>query len=129
VTRGDSLQELAVCVRVAVEQPSPSSHIVIGPIAMASNHCRIAAVQAAPVSFDLHESLAKLSELTATSKAGGADLVVFPLDSPTYAWISLANCMVVKGFSLPILGGIILMSLLDLENLVVGCDFIAAERR
>ena len=39
---------------------------------------KVAAVQAAPVSFDLEQSLAKLTKITATAAAAGADLVVFP---------------------------------------------------
>ncbi|KAF4918700.1 Nitrilase 2 [Colletotrichum viniferum] len=39
---------------------------------------KVAAVQAAPVSFDLDKSLEKLSKLTAEAAAAGADLVVFP---------------------------------------------------
>ncbi|KAJ0359135.1 hypothetical protein COL154_008545 [Colletotrichum chrysophilum] len=47
---------------------------------MASTHpfVKVAAVQAAPVSFDLEKSLEKLSKLTAEAAAAGADLVVFP---------------------------------------------------
>ncbi|CAJ2510179.1 Uu.00g060790.m01.CDS01 [Anthostomella pinea] len=39
---------------------------------------KVAAVQAAPVSFDLDKSLEKLTTLTAEAANGGADLVVFP---------------------------------------------------
>jgi nitrilase len=39
---------------------------------------KVAAVQAAPVSFDLDKSLDKLGKLTAEAARGGADLVVFP---------------------------------------------------
>ncbi|KAK6211678.1 carbon-nitrogen hydrolase [Colletotrichum tabaci] len=39
---------------------------------------KVAAVQAAPVSFDLDKSLQKLSKLTEEAAAAGADLVVFP---------------------------------------------------
>ncbi|GKT49500.1 nitrilase 2 [Colletotrichum spaethianum] len=39
---------------------------------------KVAAVQAAPVSFDLEKSLQKLSKLTEEAAAAGADLVVFP---------------------------------------------------
>ena len=39
---------------------------------------KVAAVQAAPVSFDLEGSLRKLCQLTATAAAAGADIVVFP---------------------------------------------------
>lgn len=46
--------------------------------AMTSRIVKIAAVQAAPVSFDLKASLAKLSELTVRAASSGADLVVFP---------------------------------------------------
>lgn len=39
---------------------------------------KVAAVQAAPVSFDLNRSLDKLEKLTAEAAQAGADLVVFP---------------------------------------------------
>jgi len=39
---------------------------------------RVAAVQAAPVSFDLKKSLEKLTRLAAEAAKGGADLIVFP---------------------------------------------------
>ncbi|KAK5627818.1 hypothetical protein RRF57_003533 [Xylaria bambusicola] len=39
---------------------------------------KIAAVQAAPVSFDLQKSLEKLTNLAAEAATGGADLIVFP---------------------------------------------------
>ena len=39
---------------------------------------KVAAVQAAPVSFDIDKSLEKLVRLTARAKQAGADLVVFP---------------------------------------------------
>ncbi|KAK1991160.1 carbon-nitrogen hydrolase [Colletotrichum falcatum] len=39
---------------------------------------KVAAVQAAPVSFDLDKSLQKLCKLTEEAAAAGADLVVFP---------------------------------------------------
>ncbi|OHF01007.1 carbon-nitrogen hydrolase [Colletotrichum orchidophilum] len=39
---------------------------------------KVAAVQAAPVSFDLEKSLQKLSKLTEKAAQAGADLVVFP---------------------------------------------------
>lgn len=45
---------------------------------MALRIVKIAAVQAAPVSFDLDKSLIKLSDLTAEASLAGADLVVFP---------------------------------------------------
>ncbi|KAI1435794.1 carbon-nitrogen hydrolase [Xylaria sp. CBS 124048] len=43
-----------------------------------SKTVRVAAVQAAPVSFNLHESLAKMVTLTAEAVRGGAELIVFP---------------------------------------------------
>ncbi|KAI1824934.1 carbon-nitrogen hydrolase [Xylaria intraflava] len=43
-----------------------------------SKTVRIAAVQAAPVSFDLKKSLEKLTRLTAEAAQGGAELIVFP---------------------------------------------------
>lgn len=39
---------------------------------------KVAIVQAAPVSFDLHASIAKLKRFTAEATRSGADLVVFP---------------------------------------------------
>ena len=39
---------------------------------------KIAAVQAAPVAFDLAESLKKVEKLTAEAAAQGAELVAFP---------------------------------------------------
>jgi hypothetical protein len=48
-------------------------------ISMASTApIKVAAVQAAPVSFDLGASLEKLQRLTAQAAEAGADLVVFP---------------------------------------------------
>ncbi|KAI1179986.1 carbon-nitrogen hydrolase [Nemania sp. FL0916] len=45
---------------------------------MPSKTVRVAAVQAAPVSFNLQKSLEKLTKLTAEAAKGGAELVVFP---------------------------------------------------
>lgn len=39
---------------------------------------KVAAVQAAPVSFDLEKSLEKLSRLAGEAAEAGADLIVFP---------------------------------------------------
>lgn len=39
---------------------------------------KVAAVQAAPVAFDLPKSLAKVAYFTAEAAKSGADLVVFP---------------------------------------------------
>lgn len=39
---------------------------------------KVAAIQAAPVSFNLKDSIEKLEQLTATAAQEGADLVVFP---------------------------------------------------
>lgn len=39
---------------------------------------RVAAIQAAPVSFDLHKSVAKLQKLVAEAAANGAELVQLP---------------------------------------------------
>lgn len=39
---------------------------------------KVAAVQCAPVAFDLAKSLAKLAELTAEASQKGCDLIVFP---------------------------------------------------
>lgn len=41
---------------------------------------RVAAVQAAPVSFDLEQSIAKISHFTAEAARAGADLVIFPYE-------------------------------------------------
>jgi nitrilase len=43
-----------------------------------STRIKVAAVQAAPVSFDLEKSLEKVSNLTGEAARAGADLVVFP---------------------------------------------------
>ncbi|KAF2710744.1 putative nitrilase [Pleomassaria siparia CBS 279.74] len=45
---------------------------------MTSKMVKVAAVQAAPVSFDLEKSLEKVANLTAEAAQSGADLVVFP---------------------------------------------------
>ncbi|KAF2809991.1 putative nitrilase [Mytilinidion resinicola] len=45
---------------------------------MPEHTVKVAAIQAAPVSFDLHESLEKVSKLTSEAARSGADLVVFP---------------------------------------------------
>ena len=39
---------------------------------------KVAAVQAAPVSFNLHESLKKVEKFTTEAAHAGADLVAFP---------------------------------------------------
>jgi predicted amidohydrolase len=39
---------------------------------------KVAAVQTAPVAFDLAKSIDKLAEYTAKAAQAGADLVVFP---------------------------------------------------
>jgi predicted amidohydrolase len=39
---------------------------------------KVAAVQAAPVAFDLGQSIAKVASFTAEAAKEGADLVVFP---------------------------------------------------
>ncbi|GJD01114.1 carbon-nitrogen hydrolase [Colletotrichum higginsianum] len=48
---------------------------------------KVAAVQAAPVSFDLDKSLQKLSKLTEEAAAAGADLVVFPTLQLVVEWV------------------------------------------
>ncbi len=48
-----------------------------------SNIVKVAAVQAAPVSFDLHGSLKKVEKFTTQAAHAGADLVVFPCFSPS----------------------------------------------
>lgn len=45
---------------------------------MTSKIVKVAAVQAAPVSFDLEKSLEKVAKFTAEAAESGADLVVFP---------------------------------------------------
>ena len=47
-------------------------------MALLSKVVKVAAVQAAPVCFDLDKSLDKLDKLTAEAAHAGADLVVFP---------------------------------------------------
>jgi len=44
----------------------------------AQSTVKVAAVQAAPVAFDLVESLKKVEKLTAEAAAQGAELVAFP---------------------------------------------------
>jgi len=39
---------------------------------------RVAAIQAAPVSFDLHASVRKVQRLVAEAKSNGAELVLLP---------------------------------------------------
>ncbi len=39
---------------------------------------KVAAIQAAPVSFDLKESLSKVAKYTSQAAGAGAELVVFP---------------------------------------------------
>lgn len=55
-----------------------TAHSVIVPIKMTSRTVKVAAIQAASVSFDLEKSIAKLSDLTVEASQAGADLVVFP---------------------------------------------------
>ncbi|OCK74950.1 putative nitrilase [Lepidopterella palustris CBS 459.81] len=43
-----------------------------------SSRIKVAAVQAAPVAFDLQESLQRVSKFTSKAASSGADLVVFP---------------------------------------------------
>jgi hypothetical protein len=45
---------------------------------MQCNIIKVAAVQAAPVAFDLAKSITKIAEFTAEAAASGADLIVFP---------------------------------------------------
>ena len=47
---------------------------------MTSKIVKVAAVQAAPVSFDLVKSLEKVAKFTAEAAGSGADLVIFPYD-------------------------------------------------
>lgn len=44
----------------------------------ATRHVKVAAVQAAPVSFDLQKSLEKLEKLAEEAASNGAQIVVFP---------------------------------------------------
>jgi seryl-tRNA(Sec) selenium transferase len=46
--------------------------------AMRTNIVKVAAVQAAPVAFDLAKSIEKVENFTAEAAQSGADLVVFP---------------------------------------------------
>lgn len=39
---------------------------------------KVAAVQAAPISFDLEKSLEKLTRIVGEAAGAGADLIVFP---------------------------------------------------
>lgn len=57
---------------------SSPSRFQLDPMTSLSNIVKVAAVQAAPVSFDLDKSLDKLSKLTAEAAHAGAELVVFP---------------------------------------------------
>lgn len=66
---------LRVTSRIRASRTRP----ILDIMASASNRIvKIAAVQAAPVSFDLDKSLEKLTKLTAEAAGAGADLVVFP---------------------------------------------------
>lgn len=47
-------------------------------MAASPNIVKVAAVQAAPVAFDLDKSLDKLEKLSVEAHRAGADLVVFP---------------------------------------------------
>ena len=49
------------------------------------NRVVVAAIQAAPVSFDLPKSLQKVAEFTSQAAGAGADLVVFPYVLPLEA--------------------------------------------
>lgn len=51
---------------------------------MTSKVVKVAAIQAAPVSFDLEKSLKKVATFTAEAAQSGADLVVFPYVSKYY---------------------------------------------
>ncbi|KAF2734894.1 putative nitrilase [Polyplosphaeria fusca] len=43
-----------------------------------ANSVKVAAVQAAPVAFDLEKSIERITKFTSEAKASGADLVIFP---------------------------------------------------
>jgi|TARA_R110002003_G_scaffold2874_1_gene24688 predicted amidohydrolase len=45
---------------------------------MRTNVVKVAAVQAAPVAFDLVKSIEKIAKFTAEAAQSGANLVVFP---------------------------------------------------
>lgn len=47
-------------------------------MALLPKSVKVAAVQTAPVSFDLDKSITKLAEYTKKAALAGADLVVFP---------------------------------------------------
>jgi predicted amidohydrolase len=48
---------------------------------------RVAAVQAAPVAYDLYKSLHKLRSLAFTARENGAEMVVFPEVSGVDGWV------------------------------------------
>lgn len=83
---------------------------------------KVAAVQAAPVSFDLGKSIEKIIKFTTEAAQAGADLIVFPSvqSLPTcrsradeYWWLA------VKASFLRILGATLLMLPLEHEKIVV----------
>lgn len=87
---------------------------------MISKIVKVAAVQAAPVSFDLEKSLTKLSELTEEASQAGADLVVFPsVVLRAVGHSTLANNRIEKGFFQPTHGAMHLTPQLVLVSLVV----------
>ena len=84
----------------------------------------VAAIQAAPVSFDLPKSLHKVKDLTAQAAAAGADLVVFPYVYTLFKPLHETNCSVLchtigKHSSPLILGGTLLMRQSARESLEV----------
>jgi nitrilase len=61
---------------------------------MTSKIVKVAAVQAAPVAFDLERSLEKVAKFTAEAAGSGADLVIFPyacekISSNEISWLTL----------------------------------------
>jgi predicted amidohydrolase len=87
---------------------------------MTSRIVKVAAVQAAPVSFDLEKSLSKLLDLTSEASQAGADLVVFPSEIvPFTCYRTLADSKLERDFSQLTRGAMHLTSQSVLVSLVV----------
>lgn len=61
-----------------VQPLSRPDHYTVFDNKRMSKTVKIAAVQAAPVAFDVAESLSRVAHFTAEAAEAGADLVVFP---------------------------------------------------